>query len=67
MAISNMRHGSRIDPPNRFETVHREVDLDQLEWDDEYLRDRNRRKIEYIDDNSKTIVSQNKSPDLPFR
>jgi DNA repair photolyase len=62
-----MRHGSRIDPPNRFETVHREVDLDQVEWDDEYLRGIDHRKIEYIDDNSKTIVSQNKSPDLPFR
>jgi DNA repair photolyase len=62
-----MRHGSRIDPPNRFETVHHQLELEQLEWDDEYLRQIDRRKIEYLDDNSKTIVSENNSPDIPFR
>ncbi|MEM1069710.1 MAG: PA0069 family radical SAM protein [Planctomycetota bacterium] len=62
-----MRHGSNLDPANRFEPVHREVDLDQLAWDDEHLRSLTHRKIEYIDDASKTIVAENSSPDIPFR
>ena len=62
-----MRHGSKIDPPNRFESVRREVDLAQVEWDQEYLRQIEKRKIEYIPDESKTIVSENQSPDIPFR
>ncbi len=62
-----MRHGSRIDPPNRFETVHREADLEHVAWDEEYLRSLDGRKIEYLQDSSKTIVAENKSPDLPFR
>ena len=37
---STKRFGSRIDPPNRFETVQREPDLEHLEWDDEYRPDR---------------------------
>ena len=62
-----MRHGSRIDPPNRFEQVHSEPDDEHLEWDQEYLQSRENRRIEYIADASKTIVSENKSPDIPFR
>lgn len=62
-----MRHGSKIDPPNRFESVQREDDLEHLEWDQEYLREISNRKIEYLDDASKTIVSENASPDIPFR
>lgn len=62
-----MRHGSNIDPPNRFETVRHEPDLEHLQWDQEYLRTLTNREIEYIDDASKTIVSENKSPDIPFR
>ncbi|MGI9470567.1 MAG: PA0069 family radical SAM protein [Rubripirellula sp.] len=62
-----MRHGSHIDPPNRFEQVRRQPDLEQVQWDDEYLRQIDHRKIEYCDDSSKTIVTENRSPDLPFR
>jgi len=61
-----MRHGSRIDPPNRFESTHSEPDFEHLEWDTEYLRDFEYRKIEYIPDASKSIVSENNSPDIPF-
>ena len=56
-----MRHGSHIDPPNRFENIRRERDLEQVEWDDEYLREIDSRKIEYLEDGSKTIVSENNS------
>jgi DNA repair photolyase len=62
-----MRHGSNLDPPNRFEPIHREVDLEHLEWDQEYLREISNRKIEYIDDSAQSIVSENSSPDIPFR
>ena len=60
-----MRHGSNINPPNRFESTYVEPDLEQLEWDDEYLSQP--RKIEYLDDHSKSIVTENDSPDLNFR
>jgi DNA repair photolyase len=62
-----MRHGSNLDPPNRFESIRRELALEQLEWDQEHLRVLNNRKIEYIDDASRSIISENNSPDIPFR
>jgi DNA repair photolyase len=61
-----MRHGSNIDPPNRFESVRREADLADLEWDQEYLRTLTHRPIEYLDDRSQSIVSRNESPDVPY-
>lgn len=62
-----MRHGSQIDPPNRFEAVHRQIDLEHLEWDQEYRHGLENRRIEYLFDDSKSIVSENNSPDIPFR
>lgn len=62
-----MRHGSNINPPNRFESIHREPDLEHLEWDQEHLASSSNRKIEYIDDTSQSIISENSSPDIPFR
>ncbi len=60
-----MRHGSNLDPPNRFVATHTEPDLEHLEWDIEYREQP--RRIEYIDDHSKSIVTENSSPDLNFR
>lgn len=62
-----MRHGSHLDPPNRFSKVHSEPLLDDLAWDDEYLQQREHRQIEYLHDQSKSIVMENQSPDIPFR
>ena len=62
-----MRHGSKLDPPNRFERTHVEPDDEHLEWDVEYRRGRENRRIEYLFDASKSIVSENNSPDIPFR
>lgn len=62
-----MRHGSKLDPPNRFEKSHSVPDLEQVEWDAEYLREREDRPIQYLADTSKSIVSENDSPDIPFR
>ncbi|MBM79533.1 MAG: hypothetical protein CMJ78_02930 [Planctomycetaceae bacterium] len=61
-----MRHGSQIDPPNRFQRTRVERDFDQLEWDQEYIESLSDRSIQYIDDQSKSIVSENNSPDIPF-
>lgn len=62
-----MRHGSKIDPPNRFDRIQSEPDLEQVAWDREYLNQRDERRVEYLADSSKTIVSENNSPDIPFR
>lgn len=62
-----MRHGSHIDPPNRFEQIERVHDLEQVVWEDEYLEQSTQRPIDYLDDSSQTIVTENRSPDLPFR
>ena len=62
-----MRHGSHLDPPNRFVSTHTVVDLEQLEWDDEHHNLDPRREIVYLPDDSKSVVSENDSPDIPFR
>lgn len=62
-----MRHGAHLDPPNRFESVRLETELDHVQWDTEFLTDRLKQKIEYLEDKSSSIVSENKSPDLNFR
>lgn len=62
-----MLHGSNLDPPNRFESIRREPDLEHLEWDQEHFRAVANRKIEYIEDASQSIISENTSPDIPFR
>lgn len=62
-----MKYGSNLHPDNRFETVRREYDLEQLEWDTEYLEAKENPRVEYIEDTSQTIVTENDSPDINFR
>lgn len=62
-----MRHGAGIDPPNRFDKTQVVRDDEHLEWDTEYLATRDDRPIEYIADESKSLISENSSPDIPFR
>ncbi len=62
-----MRHGSEINPPNRFDRVHHLAEDEQLEWDTEYRTAREQKPIQYLDDDAKSIVVQNDSPDIPFR
>jgi len=62
-----MRRGSNLNPPNRFEATRLDVCLDQLADDDEWLDVQSRRPVEYFDDRSGSIVSENRSPDIPFR
>ena len=58
--------GARINPPNRFETTHRELDLEQVEPDDNFLETLGRPPTEYLPDTSRTIIAQNDSPDVGF-
>ncbi|HEX4131307.1 MAG TPA: PA0069 family radical SAM protein [Pirellulales bacterium] len=58
--------GAGIDPPNRFEAVHREADYEHLEYD-ETLESPQKLATEYIADNTQTIVAENDSPDVGFR
>jgi DNA repair photolyase len=59
--------GAAIQPPNRYLAVHCERDLDQVEWDTEYLADLGRPPTQYFPDDSQSIVAKNDSPDVGFR
>jgi DNA repair photolyase len=59
--------GSQIDPPNRFGGPHHVPDLEQVEHDEEYLAGLHDRPTEYLPDFSRTIVTENDSPDVGFR
>lgn len=62
-----MRHGSRLDPPNRFVRTQSIPDDEQGDWDGDELHAADSRPIQYLDDASKSIVVENDSPDIPFR
>lgn len=62
-----MRHGAHIDPPNRFGELHAEADLEHLAWDEQWRQEQETRRIQYVPDSSRSIVTENDSPDLPFR
>ena len=59
--------GAAGNPANRFLTVIHEADFEQLEFDDEFLRQLERPATHYFEDTSKSVISENDSPDLPFR
>jgi DNA repair photolyase len=59
--------GSSLRPPNRFGETHAELDLEQVAGDDEYLAALAQVPTEYLPDASRSIISENDSPDLPFR
>ena len=62
-----MRHGSNINPANRFEKMHAEADFEQLDAADAAEQAVPRRRIHYHADLAKRIVTENRSPDIPFR
>ena len=61
------RHGrgAQIDPPNRFEAIHAERDFEH--FTDEDSLDKRPVKTQFLVDHSRSIVSENDSPDIPFR
>ena len=58
--------GAGHNPGNRFESTHHELELDQVADDDEYLESLGRRRTEYLPDHSRTIITENDSPDVGF-
>src|SRR5205809_1072980 len=58
--------GARFNPPNRFETTHHELELDQVEEDEAYLDALSRPRTEYLVDRSRSIIAENDSPDVGF-
>jgi DNA repair photolyase len=59
--------GSQIEPPNRFGGVYHEIELENVENDEEYLESLRCRPTVYLPDHSRTIVTENNSPDVGFR
>jgi DNA repair photolyase len=59
--------GSNLAPPNRFESVRKELDYDHLESDDELLQDERRVNSVFLPDNAATLIRENDSPDVGFR
>ncbi len=64
--LPQVGRGAGVSPPNRFERTHLEDDWEQLPADDDLM---GRRKIatEFLPDGSKTVITENDSPDIPFR
>lgn len=59
--------GSSIKPKNRFLGTEYVEDFEHFEGDEEFLAELGKCSTEYFADTSKSIVSQNDSPDLSFR
>ncbi len=59
--------GSSLSPPNRFGGQYAETDLEHVADDDETLVELARADTVYLPDDSRTIISENDSPDIPFR
>ncbi len=59
--------GSQIQPPNRFARIHVEEDFEHLEHDEDFLENGRKVPTEYFVDTSRSLISENKSPDVPFR
>jgi len=58
--------GAGFNPPNRFERVHHEVELETVQDDADYLEGLRRPDTVFLDDRSRTIVAENDSPDVGF-
>lgn len=59
--------GSHLHPPNRFTLIHYEEDFEHLEYDSEAVAQLRKPKTAYFVDQARSIVSENDSPDIPFR
>lgn len=58
--------GTGASPPNRFERTHVEDDWEQLPPDDDLIG-RPTVATEFLPDGSRTVITENDSPDIPFR
>jgi DNA repair photolyase len=58
--------GTPLTPANRFERVHVEADDEHRDPEDEEGGERGPQTV-FLDDASKSVVTENDSPDVPFR
>src|ERR1700716_2850687 len=59
--------GSPIQPPNRFARIEYEEDLEYLEHDEQAREKLRSVRTEYFSDNSQSVITENNSPDIPYR
>lgn len=59
--------GSQIHLANPYNNYHAEADWDHVEHDAEYLDALAKPSTMYLPDATRTVVSENDSPDIPFR
>ena len=59
--------GAQIDPPNRFESARVEDDFEQLAGDEAFFQQLRKVPTQYLPDATQSIITQNDSPDIPFR
>src|SRR5437588_501206 len=59
--------GSHANPPGRFGLPLREVELEHFEHDEDYLQSLREMPTKFIPDHSRSVVTENDSPDVPFR
>lgn len=59
--------GCSANPKNRFEKIEVQPELESLDPDDALQLAAGKRPTEYFEDDSQSVVSENHSPDLPFR
>ncbi len=59
--------GAQINPTNRFVAIEVEEDLEYLEHDTDSQGQRTTIRTEYFEDETQSILSENDSPDIPFR
>jgi DNA repair photolyase len=58
--------GTRSDPPNRFEQITLEPDLDQLDAEQAAGEERPDPRTRYYRDETRSVLTFNRSPDIPF-
>lgn len=70
LTVQNARpavgRGAQVAPANRFEATRLVDDFEQLDETDDVLDDRRLATV-FLDDDSKTIIRENDSPDISFR
>jgi len=61
--------GAQIQPPNRFEALHREDDFEHFDAHEAEALAAGEQAVatEYLPDETQSIVAENNSPDIPFR
>src|SRR3954463_1139123 len=64
--LTRKGRGAGFNPPNRFESSHHELELEQVQDDDDYLAGLSHPATEFLPDSSRTIIASNDSPDVGF-